>query len=606
MNELRAIVANLFLVVSALGFGSLLYRLFPKTFSELDRLGMIFLGGMGILGTILFCVGQLWFSRSAILLVLFSGAFLSRKPLALASRIYRSVRIKGSLPVIPVAIVFSVLLVTAVGGLALPTGDMNDDSIAYHYLGPKVWLREGVIRPVPDEVLTYFPVVVETQYAALMSLGGERAPGFFAVIGLASILLITASLAIRMGLDPSGAWWTAALVALMPAVYRGAFGGFLDALFAGFVLVAARLALDAEKPRHYALFGIFCGISMGTKYTGIVAWVLLIFCSFLVSVLAYRRRLSSLQTGVLTGLGISSAAAIAIASPFYLRNWILYGCPIYPPPPVLLHFFTAKNMTPAVMQELLKNVRETGLGMGGSLVDFLLLPFNLTYHTANFRGAGGIGLVPWALGPFGIFARRHDTFAKGLLLFAVLQTAAWFVTAQVSRYLIPVYIIGAIFGVIGWQFAARSVSRTAQVLSAVAVAISILYGMFMIIPGRVEDMHAVLSSSFESTRRQEETPRAASFDFINGNPSVKKVLILDGGIAAYFIDKPYIKPFGRWGERTLPNATNVPEVMSQLPSLRATHIFDVRARNGSFYLPENPPGLTLVFEHEDQRIYRVD
>ena len=41
--------------------------------------------------------------------------------------------------------------------------------------------------------MTYFPVVIETQYAALMSIGGQRAPGFFAVTGLASLLLIGAS-----------------------------------------------------------------------------------------------------------------------------------------------------------------------------------------------------------------------------------------------------------------------------------------------------------------------------------------------------------------------------------------------------------------------------
>ena len=181
MNVLPAILANIVLAAAALGFGSLLLRLFPKTFSELDRLSMVFLGGLGLLGTVLFCVGLIWFSRGAILVVLFSGILLSWKSLALASRVFRSAFEKSSLTILPAAIVAGVFLVTAVGGLALPTGDMNNDAIAYHYLGPKVWLRESVIRPVPDEVLTYFPVVVETQYAALMSLGGERAPGFFAV-----------------------------------------------------------------------------------------------------------------------------------------------------------------------------------------------------------------------------------------------------------------------------------------------------------------------------------------------------------------------------------------------------------------------------------------
>jgi hypothetical protein len=602
MSVLGAIVSNISLVVSALGFGSLFHRLFPKTFSDLDRLIMTLLGGLGFLGTILFCVGQAWFSRSAILFILFAGVLLSRTPLKLARRVFISIFAGDSLPILPAVFIFGVLLVTAVGGLALPIGDMNNDSIAYHYLGPKVWLREEVIRPVPDEVLTYFPVVVETQYAALMSLGGERAPGFFAATGLASLLLIAASLAIRMGLNTSGAWWTAALIAAMPAVYSGTIRGFVDAMFASFVLAGARIAFDAEDPGHYALFGIFCGFSMGTKYTGLISWLLLMFCSFVISVWAYRRHAAT----VLKSLGISSIAAIAMASPFYLRNWILYGCPIFPPPPLLLHFFTAKSMLPAVMQELLRNVQETGQGMGGTLADFFLLPFNLTYHTANFRGAGGIGLVPWALGPFGFLARRRDAFANGMLLFVMLQTAAWFVTAQVSRYLIPIYVIGSIFGVIGWQYSARSISRTARALSVVVIAISIFYGMFMIISDRAEDVHAALSSSFEAKRRYEETPRFPSFDYINREPSVRKVLILNGGIAAYFIDKPYIKAFGRWGEQTLPGATDVPKVMSLLPSLHVTHILDTVSEDGSFYLGEHPPGLTLVFEHGDQRIYRVD
>jgi len=50
----------------------------------------------------------------------------------------------------------------------------------------------------------------------------------------------------------------------------------------------------------------------------------------------------------------------------------------------------------------------------------------------------------------------------------------------------------------------------------------------------------------------------------------------------------------------------VPEVMAQLPALRVTHVFDRRPKGESFHLPEHPPGLTLLFEREDQRIYRVD
>jgi hypothetical protein len=333
-----------------------------------------------------------------------------------------------------------------------------------------------------------------------------------------------------------------------------------------------------------------------------MAWPLLIFCSFLVSVWARRRPLTvSLQS-----LGIASAVAVAVASPFYLRNWILYDCPIYPPPPVLLHFFSPKGLLPSVTKTLVDEVVARGGGMGRGPMAFFLLPFNMTYHAANFRGAGGIGLVPLALGPFGVIARRRDAFAKGVLLFAVLESAAWFVTAQESRYAISIYAISAMFGVLGWQYIARSGSRNARALSLVVVAISILYGAFILLPARMDEVHAALSRPFEAKWRMAETACAAGFDYINGESSVRRVLLLDEGIAPFFIDKPYVKPFGVWGERSVPGATDVPEVMLQLASLDVTHIFDYRPEAGSFRLPDHPLGLTLVFEREDQRIYRVD
>jgi len=602
MRFLPAIFANMILVASALGFGRLLRPLFPEKSSEIDRFALTLLGGLGLLGTTLFCVGQFWFSRFAIVLVLLPGVLLSVGIFPGALRKHRTLFTMGSPPILPLVVVSSVLIVTAIGGFAEPIGDMNSDAIAYHYHGPKVWLREAVIRPVPDEVLTSFPSVVETQFAALMSLGGTRAAGLFSFASLVSLLMIAASLATRLGLDGRGAWWVVALCATMPALYRGAYGGFIDVLFAGFLLGAARIAFDAVALRHYVLFGIFCGIAMGTKYTALISWVLLVFCCLLFSALGRRQSLPLL----VKNLGISCVVAIVVCAPFYLRNWVLFGCPIYPPPPGLLRFFPATKLLPSVLQEVQHNVLETGRGLGRSIGSFLLLPFNLTYHTADFRGAGGIGLAPLALGPLGLFACRKDPFAIALALFAFLQMTAWFATAQVSRYAIHVYVLGAIFAVLGWQYVAKQGSKYARAVAAVVVALSVLYGLYMIVPDRVENMHAAVSPAFEDKRRHEETPYLESFDYLNAEPSVRKVLILGPYVAPFYSDKPYVKPLGRWGEQTIPDANDLQAVLSQSRELHVSHVLDVFPENGPLKLPENSPGLTLVFQGKDQRVYRID
>jgi hypothetical protein len=328
---------------------------------------------------------------------------------------------------------------------------------------------------------------------------------------------------------------------------------------------------------------------------------LLTFCAFLVAV-RYSHRDYKI---VFKNLGIASAVAIVIACPVYLRNWMLLGCPIYPPPPALVRFFHVNYMTPEAIQNVYNNVMGNGRGMGHEFWSFLKLPFNLTYHTANFRGAGGIGLVPLALGPLGIIASRRDAFAKGLALFAALQMIAWFVTIQEARYAIHIYAIAVIFGVVGWEYVARLGTRYGRALSGLVVACSILYGLVMIVSGSRDDMHAAISESFEAKRKVAEIPFLESFEYLNGEPSVSKVLILDPVTPGYYCNKAYVKPVGRWGEETLSGAANLEIVLSELPALRVSHVLDVRWSDGNFRLPEDRPGLRLVFHRTDQRIYAV-
>lgn len=144
-----------------------------------------------------------------------------------------------------------------------------------------------------------------------MALGGQRAPELFAVVSVAAILLMAASLALRMGLDLHSTAWVAALTATTPAVYAACGRGMIDGLYAAFVLAAARVGFDATQSRHYALFGLFCGFAMGTKYTGLLAWPILLGCVLAVSLWAHHQNLQA-SAG---GLVISGAAAGVIAAP---------------------------------------------------------------------------------------------------------------------------------------------------------------------------------------------------------------------------------------------------------------------------------------------------
>jgi hypothetical protein len=602
-NVLLAILATLGIGVAALGMGGWIGFSLPPKFSRFDRVVCVWLGGLGILGTVLFLIGQLVLTRKVIFVVVMGAWIAAIRPIIRLVRDISPASLRlTNIDAIPAAFIVFILLVTAVAGLNQITGDMGHDAISYHLLGPKVWIREGIVRPVLDSCHTAFPSVGEILYAALLGLGRQLAPGFSAVVMFTMFLSVVGSLAVRTGLDLRHAWWVVALVATMPAVYGGAHSCFVDVLYAGFVLAAVRIGWDAQRVREYAAFGLFCGLAMGTKYSGLIA-VALLAVLIACRILSGRR---SDYSSSFHNLGIALLVATLVSAPFYVRNWIEFGFPIYPPPPILSDIFHVRYLSPQAISRFHAYIQQRGAGLGRGPRAFLLLPFNLTYHTSNFHGAGGIGLVPLALGPLGLIAGwRHD-FAKALAIVGFLFTLAWFVTQQESRFLIPVYVIAAVLGGLGWRYAISVEARWAPSLCACVIGCSLVYGSYMIVSGRRDDLHAVFSPSYAARQRQARIPFVESFDYLNRTQSVRKVLILDPNVPPYYCDVSYLKPFGRWGEQVLPNVPDVTNALEQLRDLYISHIFDVSTDVSAFRVPQNTRGLTLVFEEPHQRIYRVD
>jgi hypothetical protein len=87
--------------------------------------------------------------------------------------------------------------------------------------------------------------------------------------------------------------------------------------------------------------------------------------------------------------------------------------------------------------------------------------------------------------------------------------------------------------------------------AAALVAVSPLYGTFMILQGQKDALHAA-SVSYPEKFRAERIPYRKSFEYLNNHSEVAKVLILDRSVPPFYSEKAYVKPFGHWGELTVP------------------------------------------------------
>jgi hypothetical protein len=597
---LRPVLVVLLLAIAALGAGHWIPGCLSKAFSRFDRNVLGWLGGIGLLSLMVFLVGQWKFSSFTVGPILGIAFFLGIKPLLLLWRQFCTGWSQFELSAVPTIIVASVLLLIAVGSLAEITGDWSIDAVVYHLLGPKVWIREGIIRPVPDNCHTAMPQTGETLYATAMMFGGARAPGPSNVVVFCMLLLVTASIAKRAGLDSAETWWGVALVVTMPAVVTGSTHVFVDGMYAAFVLAAARIGFDAEAISDFALLGLFSGLALGTKYTGILAVPTVLLC------LVLKKLFNGKLEWTLAKKSVAAlAVASLVASPYYLRNWILLDSPIYPPPPLLWRFFGAKYLSTEAILNFHEYIRHRGQGFGRGIGALLLLPFNLTYHTSNFYGAGGIGICPLGLSIFGIVAAWRNVFAKTLAILGLLLMVLWFVTQQESRFLIHGYVICAIFAVFGWRYVVSVRPPLSRFLAGAVVFVSVAYGALMIGRERLADARTLVSAAAFERYERETIPFLDSFRFINGESSVRQVLILDPTVPPYYSDKPYVKPVGQWGERTLPGAPNSTEALKHLRELGVSHVMDVQSELASFQVAPGTPGLALVFESKAQRIYRV-
>jgi hypothetical protein len=597
---LRPVLIVLVLATAALGAGNWIAARLSRTFGRFDRNVLSWLGGIGLLSLALFLVGQWRFSWLTAGPIVGIALLLGIKPLFLLLRDFKAGWRQRKFSTAPTFIVLSVLFLVGLGSLAEITGDWTIDAVVYHLLGPKVWIREGTIRPVPDNCHTAMPQTGETLYATAMMFGGSRAPGPLNVVVFCMLLLVAASIAKRAGLDSVETWWAVALIVTMPAVVTGSTHVFVDGMYAAFVLAAARIGFDAETLGDFALVGLFAGLALGTKYTGILAVPTILLCVLLKKLFEEKLEPRHIKKSI-----AALAIASLVASPYYLRNWILLGSPIYPPPPLLWRFFDAKYLSTEAVLNFHEYIRHRGRGFGRGIGAFLLLPFNLTYHTSNFYGAGGIGICPLGLSIFGIVAERRNVFAKTLALLGLLLLVLWFVTQQESRFLIHGYVISAIFAVFGWRYVKSVSPPWTRLLGGAVVLLSVAYGAFMIGRERIADARTVMSPDAAEKRAQETIPFLESFRFINNDPSVRRILILDPTVPPYYSDKPYVKSIGQWGERLLPGVLNSDEALKHVRELGVSHVMDVQSEISSFEVAPNTEGLTLVFEAKGQRIYRV-
>lgn len=323
------------------------------------------------------------------------------------------------------------------------------DALTFHLAMPQSYLLTGDVSPRPFITYSYFPQNLEMLYLLALAAGGVVPAQLVNALVWLALILSARDLGRELFGARAGAFSALAL-ALLPCLSQAAILLSNDPAVALFGLTGLWfLARIQTEPggKAFALWGASLGLAAGAKPT---AYLFVLLPQGLAALFSRGRSLR--------GLLLAGAAGIALVSPWWIRNLVSIGNPLFP-------FFTSWFGGPlsARQGEILYGSTFVHL-FSSSLLPFLLrLPAQmfLLEPAALDQALGSASLVgPFALLGLPFLFRRgqpRPTPARPVWLYLLWASLAWLATIHVMRlrYFLPGLAVAAVLSGAGIEVLLR-------------------------------------------------------------------------------------------------------------------------------------------------------
>jgi len=429
----------------------------------------------------------------------------------------------------------SILLIClAIFGLSLVnslTPPWGYDGLMYHLVGPKMFLQEGGLFPYPDNWYVNGPFTIEMVFTLGMAFGDDVYPR---LIHLSlGVLFVAATVAIaNRWMNQERTWLTLALLMGIPILPIWASLAYIDLGWSAYEILAisALLIWWHGKNLHWLMLsGILIGLAMGSKYLGLMGFGLIgIFILIVIRRDGWRRLIKTVFAFALP--------AIAIASPWYLKNWIWFRTPVFP------LFFNESGWSEIRLG--LYNAFLMSFGVGKTALDFILLPYNIFVYNTNFSALMNQIDIPnplfllLFLYPF----VRRERIASALLFLSMARFVIWALGSQQIRFLLPIYPFLAIStaylvtNLIPARLTRKALHKFPRFLVVGILFITLYYQLIIILQMKTVGVSIGMESRSNYLSRVVRDYPAVEF-MLSSIPESKRVLLFGNGQSYYCLPK---------------------------------------------------------------------
>lgn len=327
------------------------------------------------------------------------------------------------------------------GALAPP---IEWDELHYHLSLPKSFLQHMKLDYNYMPVYIAFPQNAEMLYLLAMGLKSDILPKLIhfsmgIVLALAIFSFSQKYFSLRVSVLAATIFYTMPLIG--SAIAPTANTDFFLYLFEFLAIYAFFNWWKNSTSRTWlAVSGLLIGFTMGVKHLSLVPFALLILGIMIKLLIVEKRSLIFLFKPLI----IFICLAFVFSGYWYIKNIILLGNLVWP---FCYRIFGGLKIPEVTLEHM--NYEILRFGAGRSFLDFLSLPWNLTYYPQKFDGSYLSPLLLVFL-PLLIFFKKKRVITY-ILIFSGLYLIIWFwFLSQQQRYLsgiIPLLSICTAFAI---------------------------------------------------------------------------------------------------------------------------------------------------------------
>ena len=488
------------------------------------------------------------------------------------------------------------------------TPPVSRDALIHHLAIPKLWLMHGGFYEMPWASFSYYPMNIDLLYLIPLYFKNDIMPKFIHfAFGFGTGLLVYQYLGKRFGRN----WGLLGFLIFFstPVVVRLSTTAYVD-LGMVFFSTASILAWikwqdeDYKYTKWFILSAVCMGLAAGSKYNALLAWFFLNLMVVYYYSRDTKKELQSVKYGVVFFL-----VTLFIVSPWFIKNYIQTGNPIYP---LLNHLFNLLHHTGeaggAVAATADSNwassiFQRRELMFGESFWETFFVPIRIFFQGKDSSPQyfdGALNPILIIMIPFAFLKKDYSRDKTFFLLFsAFFLLMACFLTIIRVRYIMPIIPFMAILSVMGIrnlvEWADRLSRPTGHIgiiiissITVILIAFNFLYlkdYFYTIKPARYV---------FHQETRDEFLARNIgsypAVKYINENlPDYSRIFFIFLGRRGYYLDRPYYYD-SSFGMKTINGMVKASkdrhDLHAYLKSLECTHIL-MRTQLFNKYLRDN-------------------